>query len=243
MASNFSPSSPSTACLSTSHNAPPVTPAPLKPHGVTVGEGLAPPVAPTPLKPHVCPSRTSLYPQPSSGGDPTPFTLTENLQQQEKVDAALSFLMKTVVAVGIPPENDSHSGPFSASQLLALHESGCPLNHMPARPVMVPALSDPETRQAMSDALLSSLTAALSGNLPAVQAGLDQAGQLGANALKNYITSGGHLAPNAPITLSGGWMRNRKSGKPVHISGKSGALPLYDTGQLVAAFGYKIKDK
>ena len=172
-----------------------------------------------------------------------PFTLTENLQQQEKVDEALSFLMKTVVAVGIPPENDSHSGPFSASQLLALHESGCPLNHMPARPVMVPALSDPETRQAMSDALLSSLTAALSGNLPAVQAGLDQAGQLGANALKNYITSGGHLAPNAPITLSGGWMRNRKSGKPVHISGKSSALPLYDTGQLVAAFGYKIKDK
>lgn len=172
-----------------------------------------------------------------------PFILNEDLAQQAKVDEALMVLLHTEVGVGIPSENDSHSGPFTASQLLSLHESGCPLNHMPARPVMEPALSAPETREAMTDALLTSLTAALSGNLPAVQAGFEKAGQLGADALKTYITSGSHLAPNAPITLSGGWMRNRKSGKPVHITGKSGALPLYDTGQLVAAFGYKIKDK
>lgn len=172
-----------------------------------------------------------------------PIVLIEDLQQLAKIDHAIDFLMHTEVDVGIPPEKDAHSGPYTASQLLALHESGCPINHVPARPVMTPALSDPETQEAMSGALLESLTAALVGNLSAVQAGFEKAGQIGADALKSYITSGGHLAPNAPITLSGGWMRNHKSGKPVYISGKSGSLPLYDTGQLANAFGYELKSK
>lgn len=172
-----------------------------------------------------------------------PFTLSEDLPRQEKIDEALTFLLHTAVSVGIPPENDAHSGPLTATQLLALHESGCPLNHVLPRPVLTPALADPETRQVLSDTLLLSLSAALSGDLSATRAALEATGQLGAEALRSYITSGAHLAPNAPITLSGGWIRNRKSGKPVFISGKSGAIPLVDTGQLVAAFGYKLTDK
>ena len=172
-----------------------------------------------------------------------PLTLTEDLSRQEKIDEALTFLLHTAVSVGIPPEKDAHSGPFTATQLLALHESGCPLNRVPPRPVMGPALSNAETQQAMADALFQSLMAALSGNLSATQGGLEKAGQIGADALRNYITEGGHLAPNAPITLSGGWTRNRKNGRPVYVSGKSGSTPLVDTGQLVNSFGYEIKEK
>ena len=171
------------------------------------------------------------------------LTIKEDVHMLDQMKEALDYLVHTEVGVGIPPENDHHSGPFSASELLYLHESGCPVNRVPPRPVMDPALSDGDVQQSMADALLEALEAALQGSIEGAQAGLEKAGQTGADALKNYIMDGGHLAANAPITVSGGWMRNHKSGKPVFIHGKGGATPLLDTGQLVNAFGYKIKEK
>ena len=172
-----------------------------------------------------------------------PFTLTEDSARLDQMLDALDVLAHTEVGVGIPPENDHHSGPFSATQLLYLHESGCPVNRVPPRPVIDPALSNEGVQEAMSDALLESLDSALQGDTSGVMAGLEKAGGIGTEALRNYILDGGNLAPNAPITVSGGWMRNHVSGKPVFIPGKGGATPLLDTGQLVNSFGYKIKEK
>ena len=49
--------------------------------------------------------------------------------------------------------------------------------------------------------------------------------------------------PNSPITLSGGWMRNPVSKKPVKVKGKSGTTPLVDTGQLYNDFDWEIASK
>jgi len=49
--------------------------------------------------------------------------------------------------------------------------------------------------------------------------------------------------PNAPVTLTGGWIRNPVSGKPVKVKGKSGTTPLVDTGQLYNDFDFEIKEK
>ena len=49
--------------------------------------------------------------------------------------------------------------------------------------------------------------------------------------------------PNSPVTLSGGWIYNRVAKKGVHIEGKSGSIPLVDTGQLYSDFGYEIVPK
>lgn len=171
------------------------------------------------------------------------FTLNENIRQLDQMFDALDYLSHTEVGVGIPAENDHHSGPFSASELLYLHERGCPVNHVPPRPVMDPALSDPEVQSDMSAALLDTLDSALQGDMTGTEAGLEKTGQIGADALKNYILDGSHLAPNAPITIHGGWMRNRISGEPFHIPGKNGDTPLLDTGELVNSFGCKIRSK
>ena len=51
-------------------------------------------------------------------------------------------------------------------------------------------------------------------------------------------------APNAPITIEGGWMMNEygKEGPvPVHIKGKSSTKPLIDTGALRQNCQYVIK--
>ena len=51
-------------------------------------------------------------------------------------------------------------------------------------------------------------------------------------------------APNAPITIEGGWMMNeygKKGPVPVHIKGKSSTKPLIDTGALRQNCQYVIK--
>ena len=171
------------------------------------------------------------------------FTLFENIQQLDQMFDALDYLSHTEVGVGIPAENDHHSGPFSASDLLYLHERGCPVNHVPPRPVMDPALSDPEVQADMAEALLDALDSALEGNKAGTEAGLVKAGQIGTDALKNYILDGNHLAPNAPITIRGGWMRNHVTGQLFYVHGKGPLPPLLATGELVNSFGYKIKER
>ena len=51
-------------------------------------------------------------------------------------------------------------------------------------------------------------------------------------------------APNAPITIEGGWMMNeygKKGPVPVHIKGKSSTKPLIDTGALRQNCQYVIR--
>ena len=48
--------------------------------------------------------------------------------------------------------------------------------------------------------------------------------------------------PNAPITVKGGWMRNKKTGKLFHVKGKSSDNPLIDIGTLHGAVDYAVTD-
>ena len=47
--------------------------------------------------------------------------------------------------------------------------------------------------------------------------------------------------PNAPITISGGWMRS-KSGKPFRVKGKGSSNPLIDTGFMRQSVTYQVED-
>ena len=49
---------------------------------------------------------------------------------------------------------------------------------------------------------------------------------------KAYFREDNGWAPNSPITISGGWMINKVTGKPVYIKGKGSDTPLIDTGEL-----------
>lgn len=56
--------------------------------------------------------------------------------------------------------------------------------------------------------------------------------QLLSAEMKSNITRG-NWTPNAPITVNGGWMRNKKSGKLFYVKGKGSSRPLVNTGNLV----------
>lgn len=57
----------------------------------------------------------------------------------------------------------------------------------------------------------------------------------------SFTIKRGDFKANAPITLYGGWMKNKKSGKPFFVKGKGADKPpLTDTGILAEAIEIKI---
>jgi hypothetical protein len=100
--------------------------------------------------------------------------------------------------------------------------------HIPARPVVKPALSQASVRAEMGQAMMNACAAALDGDLYDVTAALEESGRAGVDGIHAYIDAG-IPPPNAPVTLTGGWIRNPVSGKPVKVQTKlstTSASPL-----------------
>jgi len=159
---------------------------------------------------------------------------TEKIQDRLQ---CLQYLATHTVEVGLTRTASERS-----RTLLAIHEHGAPAMHIPARPVVKPALAKGSVRTKMAVAMLSACAAANDGDLSAVTSALEDAGRAGVDGIHAYIDEG-IPPPNSPITLKGGWMRNPVSGKPMKVKGKSGTTPLVDTGQLYNDFDYEIKEK
>ena len=160
--------------------------------------------------------------------------MTEDTERLEKREKCLEFLRKHKVDVGL---TSSASG--RSFFLLGIHTRGSPIMHIPPRPVVEPALSREGLWQEMGEFLLQSCEAAFAGDMAGTEAGLEDAGQRGADGIREFIDAG--ISPqNAPVTLSGGWIYNRVAKKGVLVSGKSGSTPMKDTGALYEDFDYEI---
>ena len=154
-----------------------------------------------------------------------PELLTERLR-------ALKKLKTATVKVGLPA-----SAGGRLHFILAVQEHGSPVMRIPPRPVVAPALARPETRQKMAEYMKAAVQAAWSGSDP--RPALEAAGQAGADGIRAYIDSN-IPPPNSPATVNGGWIWNRAAKKAVYVTGKGFDNPLFDTGTLYNAFGYKI---
>ncbi len=155
----------------------------------------------------------------------------------EKRETCLAYLRSHRVDVGLVSSASARS-----RFLLAIHTRGSPLMRIPPRPAVAPALGQEDLRKEMAEYLAGSCEAAFEGDLAGTRKGLEKAGQRGADGIREYIDAGID-PPNAPVTLAGGWIRNRAAGKSVLVKGKSGATPLVDTGQLYDDFGYEVTER
>ena len=164
------------------------------------------------------------------------LSVKEDTELLEKREECLEYLRKHKVDVGL---TSSASG--RSFFLLGIHTRGSPIMHIPPRPVVQPALAQDSLKSEMGEKMLSSCEAALAGDLAGTQAGLEDAGQRGADGIREYI-DGGIAPPNSPVTLSGGWIYNRVAKKGVLVGGKSGSTPMKDTGALYEDFDYEITD-
>ena len=165
------------------------------------------------------------------------LTFTEDAGQTWKRLECIRFLNRMKVDVGLTSSASERS-----RWLMALHEHGAPGAHIPARPVILPALSAGEARETIGRELREAASAANAGDRQAMQAALEKAGEAGADAIRAYIDAG-VPPPNAPLTVEGGWIRNFTSKKPVHVEGKGFSKPLYDTGELYDDFDYEITER
>ena len=163
------------------------------------------------------------------------ITLKEDTDQISSRLRCLEKLKNTTVEVGLPEDASSRS-----RFLLALHERGSPIMHIPPRPVIGPGLS--QARDEMAAALAAGCEAAAAGDESGLSAAFQSAGEAGVQGIRNYIDAG-VPPPNAPVTVSGGWIFNRVARVGVHVSGKGFNKPLYDTGELYNSFGYEVKEK
>ncbi len=163
------------------------------------------------------------------------LTITEDIEAISAMEKSLERLRKTTVEVGLP-ESASPRNRF----LLALHERGSPIMRIPPRPVVAPALSQPEVRDTIAEGLRSACEAAFAGDEFGIEAGFAEAGQAGVQGIRSYIDAG--IQPgNAKVTISGGWIYNRPAHKGVYIKGKGFDKPMYDTGELYDSFDFKVK--
>ena len=81
-------------------------------------------------------------------------------QVQRKVnidlDKVLAQLKKKAVYVGIPKENSKRDdGEMTNASLLMIHSKGSPLRHLPARPVIEPAIEDETNKAKISRQLIA----------------------------------------------------------------------------------------
>ncbi len=162
------------------------------------------------------------------------LSLTEDTAFWDARFAALKLLANSQVDVGL---TSSASG--RSRFLMAIHENGCPVMRIPARPVIEPALRSEEAKAPMREAAMEALSAAMDGDSSAVSAALENIGKAGVEAIHNYI-DGGVPPPNSPVTVSGGWIYNRVAKKGVLVSGKGFNQPLVNSGALRNDFDYEV---
>lgn len=164
----------------------------------------------------------------------TNLSFTEDTDLWEARFAALKKLAASKVDVGL---TSSASG--RSRFLMAIHESGCPIMRIPARPVIEPALRSEEAKAPMREAAMEAISAALDGDESGVASALENVGKAGVEAIHHYI-DGGVPPPNSPVTVSGGWIYNRVAKKGVLVSGKGFNQPLVNTGALRNDFDYEV---
>ncbi len=165
------------------------------------------------------------------------LTFTENTELLENREKCVAWLRKHRVDVGLTSKASGRS-----RFLLGIHTHGSPIMRIPPRPVVQPALAQENLRAEMADKLAEACEAAMNGDLSCTEQGLKDAGQRGADGIREYIDQG-IPPPNAPVTLSGGWIYNRVAKKGVLVKGKSGDIPMKDTAALYNDFDWEITGK
>jgi hypothetical protein len=164
--------------------------------------------------------------------------------------ASLKALTNQEVMVGIPSTRTDRlekGEEINNATIGYIQENGSPANNIPARPHLVPGVTNAQS--IIADRFRKATIAALSGNTPEVNRQLDAAGMAGASAVKAVLNAG--VAPAlAESTLKARARRGRK-GAIQELANRADGLtpsvdlakPLIDTAQYRNAITYVRRAK
>ena len=108
-------------------------------------------------------------------------------------------------------------GDVTNAELLFIHTNGSPINKIPARPVLQPAIEADGNRQKIAAEINGSIRLSLAGDSEGSRKKMLRAALAGQNAARGWFTDGRN-----------GWAPN----KPATIKAKGSDRPLIDTGAL-----------
>lgn len=148
-----------------------------------------------------------------------------------KVTKATHLLTSTTVLVGFPATTSMRAGDGTATNAMIayVHDKGSPARNIPQREFMRTGLMEGQSR--IVSRMKATGRAALAGDTEEVRNGFEACGLIAQNAIRNKMRVG-PFAPLSERTLAA---RRRR--------GRSGDVPLNDTGQLVRALTYIVKSK
>ena len=114
------------------------------------------------------------------------------------------------------------------AELLFIHTNGSPINHIPARPVLQPAVNADGNKQAINNEIAASIKANLAGDKDLASKKMLRAALAGQNAARRWFTDPRNgWAPNALST----------------IERKGSDRPLIDTGALRASIVGVVREE
>lgn len=159
----------------------------------------------------------------------------------KRVKQKKSVEYKGVVKYGIPKQNSKRKGknreikdkvnnPLTNAEILAILEKGSVVNNLPARPLLKPVME--KHKDEIKKILKTVCTQIVLDNTKEADRLMKELAFKMETWTKAYFVEDNGWAPNAPITVNGGWMKNKVSGKPVYIKGKKSDRPMIDTGEL-----------
>jgi hypothetical protein len=142
---------------------------------------------------------------------------------------AIAFLKKHEVCIGIPENaakrKDSKGTPVNNAELLFIHTNGSPVNGIPPRPVLEPAIKRYSER--VTDPIKKAVDAAVAGRKRDIMPALEMAGFEGQNVARSYFTDAtNEWPPNNPET----------------IERKGSSRPLIDTDEMRKSITYVVRE-
>ena len=149
------------------------------------------------------------------------------------------------------------------AELLFIHTKGSPLKHIPARPVIEPAIENEANKKIISRELAASVKASLDGNHDLAVKKMKRAAMAGQNAARGWFTSPDNHWPKLADSTKRARMRNItkaqlaqvfEAGDAAHMRnmtkaqlaaevGDAAFTPLIDTGALRASIVGIIKEE
>ena len=160
----------------------------------------------------------------------------------------LEGLKKCSVLVGIPEEeSERKKGEMSNAALLYIHSHGSPKNNLPARPLLEPAITEPNNAQRITEDLKMVAQALLDGKPAQAERGMKVAGQDAVNMIKNWFDDPRNgWEPNKPGTIKRKISKlkgkKKKAALVAQATGEKVDTVLVDTAQMKNAITYVIKE-
>lgn len=144
----------------------------------------------------------------------------------KKLIEGIHFIATTEVVAGIPKEMDSgHPSGMTNGELLYLHCMGSAGGRIPARNVLAAAQNDRASQKGINSDIRKGMLFAILGDLEKARQQYEKAGMAAASAIKSQF--GSIPPPNAPST----------------VAKKGSSATLIDTGSLMGAITYVVREK